>query len=132
MGIMEKNMETTMMGYIWSIWVVVKIMVPFWMPTVIRHLIFRHSKRDHDFDNHPYNPLYNPLVRSLDYDSSGLKFDFCVVFQMPHQTSPHRDLMTGFDEVVVQYLDCTEPQMRHSVLHTQARNVSVPSLIPSR
>ena len=26
-------------------WVVVKIMVPFWVPTIIRHLIFRVSKK---------------------------------------------------------------------------------------
>ena len=34
-GIMDKNMETTIMGYIGIIgyiWVVVKIMVPFWVP----------------------------------------------------------------------------------------------------
>ena len=34
-------------------WVVVKMMVPFWIPIVIRHLIFRGPKRDHNFDNHP-------------------------------------------------------------------------------
>ena len=28
-----------------GIWVVVKIMVPFWAPTIIRHLIFRVSKK---------------------------------------------------------------------------------------
>ena len=32
---------------------VVKIMVPFWIPTTIRHLIFRVPKRDRNFDNHP-------------------------------------------------------------------------------
>ena len=39
------------------IWVVVKIMVPFWIPTIIRHLIFRAPKRDHNFDNHPYGTV---------------------------------------------------------------------------
>ena len=34
-------------------WVVVKIMVPFWVPNIVRHLIFRVPKRDHNFDNHP-------------------------------------------------------------------------------
>ena len=34
-------------------WVVVKIMVPFGVPILIRHLIFRVPKRDHNFDNHP-------------------------------------------------------------------------------
>ena len=39
------------------IWVVVKIMVPFWIPIIMRHLIFRvlYPKRDHNFDNHPYD-----------------------------------------------------------------------------
>ena len=37
-GIMEKRVETT-------IWVVVKIMVPFWVPIIILHLIFRVPKK---------------------------------------------------------------------------------------
>ena len=36
------------------IWVVVKMRVPFWFPVIIRHLIFRAPKRDHNFDNHPF------------------------------------------------------------------------------
>ena len=46
-GIMEKKMETTMVywDYIGVIWVVVKIMVPFWVPIIIRHLIFRVPKK---------------------------------------------------------------------------------------
>ena len=40
------------------IWVVVKIMIPFWIPIIIRHLIFRvPEKGDHNFDNHPSNAL---------------------------------------------------------------------------
>ena len=35
-------------------WMVVKIMGPFWIPVIIRHLIFRVPKRDHNLDNHPY------------------------------------------------------------------------------
>ena len=27
---------------------------PFWIPTIIRHLIFRVPKKDRNFDNHPY------------------------------------------------------------------------------
>ena len=34
-------------------WVVVKIMVPFWVPNVVRHLLFRVPKRDPNFDNYP-------------------------------------------------------------------------------
>ena len=41
----------------------VKIMVRFWIPNIIRHLIFRVPKRDHNFDNHPY---VNPVLRSPD------------------------------------------------------------------
>ena len=48
---MEKKMETTRMGGRG----VVKIMVLFWIPIIIRHLIFRVPKRDHNFDNHPCN-----------------------------------------------------------------------------
>ena len=33
--------------------VVVKIMVPFWSPIIIRHLIFRGPKKGPYFDNHP-------------------------------------------------------------------------------
>ena len=29
-------------------------MVPFWVPIIVRHLIFRVPKKDHNFDNHPY------------------------------------------------------------------------------
>ena len=36
------------------IWVVVKVIVPFWIPIIIRHLIFRVPTRNHNFDNHPY------------------------------------------------------------------------------
>ena len=39
---------------------VVKIMVPFWVPIIVRHLIFRVPKRDHNFDNHP-----DPFLRVL-------------------------------------------------------------------
>ena len=35
--------------YIWSIWVVFKIMVPFWIPILIRHLIFRVAKKGPEF-----------------------------------------------------------------------------------
>ena len=35
-------------------WVVVKTMVPFWVPSIIRHLLFRVPKRDLNFDNHPH------------------------------------------------------------------------------
>ena len=41
------------------LWVVVKIMVPFWIHTIIWHLIFRVPKRDHNFDNHLYKPSFH-------------------------------------------------------------------------
>ena len=34
---------------------VVKIMVPFWVLSLIRHLIFRDPEVDHNFDNHPFS-----------------------------------------------------------------------------
>ena len=34
---------------------VVKIMVPFWVLSIIRHLVFRDPKGHHSFDNHPCN-----------------------------------------------------------------------------
>ena len=36
------------------IWAVVKIVVPFWVLSIIRHRVLRGPKRDPDFDNHPY------------------------------------------------------------------------------
>ena len=35
-------------------WVVVNIRVPFWVPIIIRHLVFRVPKRDLNFDNYSY------------------------------------------------------------------------------
>ena len=37
-----------------SIWVFVQVMVFFWVRNIIRHLVFREHKRDHNFDNHPF------------------------------------------------------------------------------
>ena len=43
-------------------WVVVKIMVPFWVPNIIWHLLFRvpkylgYPKKDPYFDNYPHEP----------------------------------------------------------------------------
>ena len=51
------------------IWVVVKIMVPFWVPILIRGLIFRVPKRDHNFDIHPYR--VNIVVIRVRVSSSG-------------------------------------------------------------
>ena len=28
--------------------------IPFWVPIIIRHLLFRVPKGDHNFDNHPH------------------------------------------------------------------------------
>ena len=40
------------------IWVVVKIMVPFWLPKKIRHLLLREPKKGPYFDNYPYMYIY--------------------------------------------------------------------------
>ena len=53
-------------------WVDVKIMVPLWVPIIIRHLIFRvpgYPKRDHNFDNHPCG-VYT--IRSASDQCSGI------------------------------------------------------------
>ena len=53
-----------------SIWVVVKIMVPFWLLLVIRHLVFRGPKKgDRSFDNHPY--LYRSKIYSVHIHNLG-------------------------------------------------------------
>ena len=45
-GIMERKMETTIMGYIEIIgYMGVKIMVPFGIPIILRHLLFRVPKK---------------------------------------------------------------------------------------
>ena len=56
-------------------WVVVKIMVPFWVPNIIRHPIFRMSKRNPNFDNYPcgyMNPKYRGFFPSL--ERPGIRF----------------------------------------------------------
>ena len=50
-------------------WVVVKIMVPFWVPIIIRHLLFRVPKIwGHNFDNYPHRferlPVLSPKPHS--------------------------------------------------------------------
>ena len=43
---MEHNME---IGICRDLWVVVKITVPFWIPIIIRHLVFRVPKKGPSF-----------------------------------------------------------------------------------
>ena len=42
----------------WCMWVVIKILVPFWVLRIVRHLVFRgpNMKGDHNFDIHPCTP----------------------------------------------------------------------------
>ena len=48
-------MATTIMGYIWSIWVVVKLMVPFFGTLNLRLPYYnKDPKKDHHFDNNSY------------------------------------------------------------------------------
>ena len=48
-------------------WVAVKIMFPVWVLSIIRHLVFRGPRGDHDFDNHPDRILRStmPVVASV-------------------------------------------------------------------
>ena len=53
------NARSTPVKYWVGIWGIVKIMVPFWVPIIIRGLIrglpnLGDPKRDHNFDNYPY------------------------------------------------------------------------------
>ena len=40
-----------------------KLWSPFWIPLIIRHLIFRVLKKDHNFDNHPCPPMLTSSFR---------------------------------------------------------------------
>ena len=40
-------------------WVVVKIMVPFWVPITYGTYYLGYPNRDHNFDNYPYRGLNN-------------------------------------------------------------------------
>ena len=53
---------------------VVKNMLPFSIPIIIRHPIFRVPKRDHHFDNHPHGSEVKDLKakRSMGMVSDGL------------------------------------------------------------
>ena len=55
-------------------------MAPFRVPIIIRHLIFRYPKRDHNFDNHPYTESKN----EAQWQSSGVP-------EMLPKSSPSRD-----------------------------------------
>ena len=60
--------------------VVVKIMVPFWVPNIVRHRLFRVPKRGHNFDNYPYvasacGPASSLLHRRSTW-APGLRADF--------------------------------------------------------
>ena len=48
---------------VFGMWVVVKIMVPFWVPGIVRHLIFRVPKKE----PHVVNGVYAHAIFSLAY-----------------------------------------------------------------
>ena len=55
----------------YSSWVVVKIMVPFWVPSIIRHRVFRYQKRGPNFDNNPV--VKAPTLSGARIASSGIQ-----------------------------------------------------------
>ena len=55
-------------------------MVPFWVPIIIRHLLFRVPKRDLNFDNYPCK-LPNQSLLFRDVTSP------CYTLQFPHVTN---------------------------------------------
>ena len=53
------------------------MMVPSWIPIIIRHLIFRvPPKRDHDFDNHSYGYVIKEVQSNKQFEKN----------QCPHVT----------------------------------------------
>ena len=58
---------------------VVKIMVRFWVLSLVQHLVFRRPKRDHNFDNHP-NRGFQRL--GVPFGSLYVK-DFVISVQVP-------------------------------------------------
>ena len=52
-------------------WVIVKIMVPFWIPMIMRHLVFRVPKKGHNFDNRPPIQLKAEECYTLRQDCQG-------------------------------------------------------------
>ena len=81
----------------YTIWVVVKIMVPFWVLNIIRHEVFRDPREDHNFDNHSYTVLLDPYVYVLFWGHLGRPVvrpwagegDFTVEARM--RTAPGRE-----------------------------------------
>ena len=57
---------------------VVKIRVPFWVPIIIRHLLFRVPKKA-NFDNYPYEGL-----EVLSSGSGAWNFGFRVYYRLRH------------------------------------------------
>ena len=78
-------------------------MVPFWVPNIVRHLIFRVPKRDHNFDNHPISlgfvgfRVFSFGVRALGLEFSvfelGLWVQAMLCFDLLFLTVPHRALL---------------------------------------
>ena len=61
---------------------VVKIMVPFGVLSIIRHLVFSDPKRDQSFDNHPHGCFYTlggPLKGAVGLLARGSGVDIRLV-----------------------------------------------------
>ena len=46
-------------------------MVPFRVPNIVRHLLIRDPKRDHNFDNHSYKPEALHVVQKFENPNGG-------------------------------------------------------------
>ena len=70
---------------------VVKIMVPFWVPNKVRHLIFRvPPKRGHYFDNHPFKRDEHCSVQWFRFSGFQLSGS-SVQTRGPIKVNPERD-----------------------------------------
>ena len=59
--------------------VVVKIMVPFWVMNMTRHLISRDPKGDHHFDKHPHASKVQVEVKLLHQSRNKRNYINCII-----------------------------------------------------
>ena len=106
-----------------TIWVVVKIMVPFWVLSIIRHLVFRDPKRGHNFDNHPYTrPAEGDQTKTTDEgqlfkkDEANKPVRYCLQrLECVCQAQPTSTLKMHDTQ-------CDEPHARNPTRHNSSRH----------
>ena len=67
--------------------------VPFWIPTMIRHLIFRVRQKIHNFDNHPHaGQGQHPSSQAHSFPSAHLNLRRTVLRVLPDPIGPSNNL----------------------------------------